>query len=77
LRFERINDVPILWISKDTSIMFRDEWIHHLRVLPYDKFGEFIRENIYSTLNDTDRKIWNSATISNRDLQKAAQTFEI
>lgn len=74
MRFERINDILILWISDDTSITFRDEWIHHLRALPYEKFGEFIRANIYSALNDTDRKIWNSVTISNRDLQSAVLT---
>ena len=75
MKFERINDVLILWIAEDITITFRDEWVQHLSTLPYDKFGEFIRVNIYSSLSDTDKKIWNRATISNLDLRTAAQTF--
>jgi hypothetical protein len=76
VKIDRIQDVPVLIITIDCMITFREEWIKQLRVLPYDKFGEFIRTNIYPALNDTDRKIWNSSTISNRDLQAAVQTFE-
>jgi hypothetical protein len=57
-------------------ITFREEWIKQLRILPYEQFGEFIRTNIYPALNDSDKKIWNSSTISNRDLQTAVQAFE-
>jgi hypothetical protein len=76
VKIDRIKDVPVLIITIDCMITFKEEWIKQLRVLPYDKFGEFIRTNIYPALNDTDRKIWNSSTISNRDLQAAVQTFE-
>jgi hypothetical protein len=76
VKIDRIQDVPFLIISIDCMITFREEWIQQLRILPYEQFGEFIRTNIYPALNDGDRKIWNSSTISNRDLQTAVQTFE-
>jgi hypothetical protein len=75
VKIDRIQNVPFLMINIDCMITFREEWITQLRTLPYDQFGDFIRTNIYPALNDADRKIWNSSTISNRDLQAAVQTF--
>ena len=75
MKIDRIQNVLFLIINIDCVITFREEWIMQLRALPYDQFGEFIRTNIYPALNDTDRKIWNSSTISNRDLQAAVQSF--
>jgi len=73
LRIERIQDVITLHISDESCVSLRKEWVEQLRTLPYEEFGEFIRTSIYPALNDNERKIWNKATISNRDLQSAVQ----
>jgi hypothetical protein len=63
----------MLHITPELSISFHDEWVEALRALPYEQFGEFIRSTIYPALSDKERKLWNKATISNRDLQAAVQ----
>jgi len=63
----------MLHITPELHISFHDEWVEQLRALPYDQFGEFIRSTIYPALSDKERKLWNKATISNRDLQAAVQ----
>lgn len=75
MKIDRIQNVPFLMINIDCMITFREEWITQLRTLPYDQFGDFIRTNIYPALTDTDKKVWNSSTISNRDLQAAVEAF--
>lgn len=73
MRLERIQGVLMLHITPELSISFHDEWVEALRALPYEQFGEFIRSTIYPALSDKERKLWNKATISNRDLQAAVQ----
>lgn len=73
MRLERIHGVLMLHITPELYISFHDEWVVQLRALPYDQFGEFIRSTIYPALSDKERKLWNKATISNRDLQAAVQ----
>jgi len=63
----------MLRITPELSIPFQYEWVEQLRALPYDQFGEFIRSTIYPALSGKERKLWNKATISNRDLQAAVQ----
>jgi hypothetical protein len=64
----------MLYITTESCIAFRDEWVELLRTLPYDQFGEYIRSTIYPALSDKDQKLWNRATISNQDLCTTIQT---
>jgi hypothetical protein len=71
LKLERVNNVLMLEISADRRVSFRQEWVEQHRALPYDQFGEFIRDTVYPALSAQERKLWNGSKISNRDLQIA------
>jgi hypothetical protein len=71
----RVGDVLVLRISEERYITFLDEWVERLRTLPYDQYGDVIRSTVYPALSETDRRIWNRSTISNRDLHNAIQAF--
>jgi hypothetical protein len=73
---ERKNGSLYLKISKEFRVPFNDEWIKHLRTLPYDRFGEFLRGMIYKVLSPQERKLWNKTRISNTELMKALQEFK-
>jgi len=73
LKLERINDVLMLHIAPELFISFRYEWVEQLRALPYEEFGNFIRDVIYPALSDKERQAWHQSQISNRDLQSAVQ----
>ena len=76
MKLERIDGVLMLCIAPETYISFRWSWVEQLRSLPYDQFGEYIRTYIYPALSDLERKLWNKATISNRNLHNAVQAFK-
>ncbi|MBN1292353.1 MAG: hypothetical protein JXB48_10985 [Candidatus Latescibacteria bacterium] len=67
----KINESLMLQIPPDTYISFRESWINDLKTLPYEKFGDYIRRNIYSFFNSQDRSFWNKSTINNKELQEA------
>lgn len=72
---DRFQGELFLSINSDFKITFKLEWVEKLLSLPYDQFGEFIRANIYPSLTDKERIIWNSTTISNLELKTALQAF--
>ena len=74
--FERISNSIFLKLTEEFRIPFSEEWINHLRSLPYDRFGEFLRGTIYKVLSPQQRKMWNKTRISNTDLMKALEEFE-
>jgi len=71
MKITLIQGVPFLEISDDCTISFQREWIAHLKALPYDQFGEYIKSAIYPALSDKERMIWNRSTISNLNLHQA------
>ena len=75
MQLKRLNDVLMLDIGDDLCVPFFEEWVKQLRPLPYEEFGDFMRDTIYPALSDKERKLWHKATISNRDLQNAIQAF--
>ena len=75
MRLQRINDGLFLCLDPERSISFLESWVEQLRSLPYEKYGDFIRKNIYPALSLMERSLWNKATISNRVLQKAVEEF--
>ena len=75
MKLERINDVLMLNLGNGLYISFRDEWVQELKLLSIEQFGDFIRDRIYPTLSDIEKKTWNQSTISNRDLLNAVQVF--
>ncbi|MBN1128957.1 MAG: hypothetical protein JXA71_08225 [Chitinispirillaceae bacterium] len=76
MNLERTPNALFLKITEDFGISFRDEWVRHLRTLPYDRFGDFMRGTVYKTLSDQERKVWHRLKISNKDLFNAVQNFE-
>ena len=74
--FERTKGSLYLKLTEDFRISFSEEWINHLRSLPFDRFGEFMRGTIYKVLSPQERKMWNKTRISNTELMKALQEFE-
>jgi len=75
VKIVRNNDVIQLELGNEEVIVIKREWIDNLKPLPYDKFGDYIKSNIYPALSDKERMIWNRATISNVELQTALQEF--
>jgi hypothetical protein len=73
---ERISGTIYLKITEDFRISFSEEWIKHLRSLPYERFGEFLRGTIYKVLSPQERKLWNKTRISNTELLRALKEFE-
>jgi hypothetical protein len=71
-----INGSLFLQISEDFRIPFLEEWVTHLRVLPYEKYGDFMRGTIYKVLSLQERKAWNKSKISNRVLFDAVQELK-
>lgn len=75
MKIVRNNDLIQLELGNEEIIVIKRDWIDNLKSLPYDKFGDYIKSNIYPALTDKERKIWNRATISNVELQTALQDF--
>lgn len=75
MQLKRLNGVLMLCIDPDVSISFRESWIENLSKLSYEKYGDYIKSEIYPILSDGDRKIWNKSTISNKGLQEAIVEF--
>jgi hypothetical protein len=75
LKLERVNGEIILTLGDGSFILFKKIWIVELMSLPYDRYCDFIRSNIYPAFSDEEKKNWNKATVSNRDLQAAVQSF--
>jgi hypothetical protein len=75
LRLERVVGELLLDLGGGSCISFKEVWINELLSLPYDRYGDFIRSNIYPALSDKDKKIWNKATVNNRELEAAVQEF--
>ena len=70
-----MNGTLMLLIPPDTYISFRETWISDLKSLPYEKFGEYIRRNIYPFFTDLDRSFWNRSTINNKEFQTAIDAY--
>lgn len=75
MKLDRSTGVLLLHINTHSSVTFRDEWVAQLRALPYEKFGDFMRDTIYPSLSVLDRKTWHRSTINNCDLQAAVQAL--
>jgi len=75
VQLKRLSGTLMLCLDPDIYISFRESWIETLRKLQYDKYGEYIRREIYPILTEGDRKLWNKSTISNKDLQEAIEEF--
>jgi hypothetical protein len=69
------NTDLLLEISENCEISFHREWIMHLRNLPYELYGDYIKSTIYPALSEKDKMTWIRVTISNRELYDLAQTF--
>ena len=52
---------------------FREEWVEQLRALPYEQYGDFLKDTIYPALTEEERKLWHKSQISNRALHAALQ----
>lgn len=65
----------LLEISENCEISFQKEWIIHLRTLPYEQYGDYIKSTIYPALSEKDKMIWIRSTISNRDLLQAVNEY--
>jgi hypothetical protein len=77
LKLVRVNGEITLNLEDGSCISFKKVWIDELMLLPYDHYGDYIRSNIYPALSVEEKKIWNKATVNNRDLQAAIQCFQI
>jgi hypothetical protein len=75
LKFEYIDGNFMLNLGSGFYVSFQKNWVEQLKTLPYDRFGDFIRSNIYPALSNEEKRIWNKSTISNRDLQAALQAI--
>ncbi len=75
VRFEEAGGVLLLKITDDMVVRFQREWIEGLRDLPIDRYGEYLRGNVYPHLTSEDQKTWCKASISNRDLEAAVKEF--
>ena len=73
MRLERIRDMLVLHIAAGKSIAFRKEWVEQLRALPYEQYGDFLKDTIYPALTEEERKLWHKSQISNRALHAALQ----
>jgi hypothetical protein len=73
LRLERIRDMLVLHISDRISVSFRNEWIEQLKALPYEQYGDFLKDTIYPALTEEERKLWHKLQFSNRALYEALQ----
>jgi hypothetical protein len=73
LRLERIRDILVLHIAPKVSISFRQEWVNKLRALPYDQYGDFLKDTIYPALTEEERNLWHKLQFSNRALYEALQ----
>jgi len=69
------NNDLLLEISDTCEISFQRDWISHLRTLPYEQFGDYIKSTIYPALSEKDKMTWIRSTISNRDLLQVVQEF--
>ena len=69
------NGSLMLLIPPDIHISFRESWINELKALSYEKFGEYIRRNIYPFFSIQDRSFWNKSTINNKELQAAIEGY--
>ena len=76
LKLERLKDGLRLEIAEGIGISFQYEWVEQLRDLPYDQYGDFVRGTIYPALTDSEKKIWNKSTISNKKLFGAIQALQ-
>jgi hypothetical protein len=76
MNLERIKGTIYLNITEDFSISFNEEWIKHLRSLPFERFGDYLRGTIYKVLSPQERTMWNKSKISNTELLKALKEFE-
>jgi len=75
VKLNRVHGIPCLIIDDESMITFREEWVQVLRSLPYEQFGDFFHSEVYPTLSDKEKKIWNKTTISNPTLQSAINAF--
>jgi hypothetical protein len=73
LRLERIRDMLVLHIAPNAGISFRQEWVEQLRALPYEQYGDFLKDTIYPALTEEERKLWHKLQFSNRALYEALQ----
>jgi hypothetical protein len=73
LKLERLNSTLSLVFVDNQAVTFRDEWVSRLRALPYEQFGEFIRDTICPALSEADKKNWIRSTINNCELLAAIQ----
>ena len=73
MRLERIRDMLALHIGPKASISFRQEWVEKLRALPYEQYGDFLKDTIYPALTEEERKLWHKLQFSNRALYEALQ----
>jgi hypothetical protein len=76
LRLERIRDMLVLHIAPKASISFRQEWVEQLRALPYEQYGDFLKDTIYPALTEDERKLWHKLQFSNRALYDALQEVQ-
>jgi hypothetical protein len=75
LKLDRVEGELLLDFGDGSRISFKKVWINELQSLQYDRYGDFIRSNIYPALSFEEKKIWNKATVSNRELETAVQEF--
>ena len=75
MNIEQRRDGLRLRIGDGAAVSFRVEWVGRLRAIPYDKYGDFIRDAVYPALSPPERELWNISKINNRDLQIAVWEF--
>ena len=73
MQLKRIQNKLSLQITHDSFVAFKNEWIEQLRALPYEQYGDFLKDTIYPALTEEERKLWRKAQISNRTLHSALQ----
>jgi hypothetical protein len=75
LKLEHRENHLYLEITEGVTIEFRKEWVKELLALPYDRFGDYFKSNIYPALSDAERQAWHRVAVSNLELQTALAAY--
>jgi hypothetical protein len=75
LQLRRFENKLLLYITDNCVIEFKTEWAEHLRSLPIEQFGDFLKDVIYPALSREEQKLWNQVQISNPELNAAIQAL--
>lgn len=71
MQLVRKNGVLLLFFPPDIHFSFKESWIQDLQKLPIEKYGEYIKTEIYPLFSSLEQSQWIRTTISNKDLEGA------